>query len=82
MAVTDQVQRRQGGGSEGATATSATTASAGSTSLLVTAVPVLTVLTILSGAVASYMVYEAGHSGAKATWDNLPASAEGGEGED
>jgi uncharacterized membrane protein len=30
--------------------------------------PVLLVLSVLSGGVASYMVYEAGHSGAKATW--------------
>jgi hypothetical protein len=30
--------------------------------------PVLLVLSVVSGVVASYMVYEAGHSGAKATW--------------
>jgi hypothetical protein len=30
--------------------------------------PVLLVLSAVSGGVASYMVYEAGHSGAKATW--------------
>jgi uncharacterized membrane protein len=30
--------------------------------------PVLLVLSVVSGGVASYMVYEAGHSGAKATW--------------
>lgn len=30
--------------------------------------PVLLVLSVVSGGVASYMVYEAGHTGAKATW--------------
>jgi hypothetical protein len=31
--------------------------------------PVLLVLSVLSGGVASWMVYEAGHSGASATWN-------------
>lgn len=67
VAVADQVQRRQG--DEPAD---------GAKALIIKAVPVLTVLTVLSGAVASYMVYEAGHSGAKATWTGTKLT--GGEG--
>jgi hypothetical protein len=48
-------------------------------------VPILAVVTLLSGCVATYFVYEAGHTGAKATWQKTAnvkgeGGGEGGEG--
>lgn len=41
---------------------------------------VLVVAALVTGAGAVYAVGKVGHSGAKATWDDVPAAREGGEG--
>lgn len=74
-----------GGAVATATATATATpgsASPGTRSLLTKAVPILAVVTLLFGGLASYFVYEAGHSGAKATWDKVAKTKgeSGGEG--
>ena len=90
LAAADLVDRRRRGGGAGdpapaadqggvatATATRTTT-----TSALTRVLPILAVVTVLSGAVATYFVYEAGHSGAKATWDDVKPAGSGEGGED
>lgn len=87
LAAADLVDRRRRGASagdpspatdQGGVATA--TATATTTSTLTKVLPILAVVTVLSGAVATYFVYEAGHSGAKATWDDVKPAGSGGEG--
>ena len=74
LAVADQVDRRgrraADADADGTEVPAGGSGPSGTRTAVARAVPVLAVLSLLSGAAASWAVYDAGHSGAKATWQD------------